>query len=86
MQSDATICSHLQSSAHTTDQAFGTDGLEVLELRFGVPVRPWRWEVYMSALPEALVEVKLIDTLGNLLPGGYTVCVAGASPSSISSP
>ncbi len=44
--------------------AVGTSVPDWLEVRFLVPVRVWRWHVYMSAQPEALRRVELLDTTG----------------------
>jgi len=54
---DAASCGAMD--ARSWMPAVGTTVPDWLELRFDVPVRAWRWHVYMSARPEVRVRVRV---------------------------
>ena len=68
---DAYACGDDVRDSNSWMPSIGTDVPDWLQLSFRRPVRPWRWRVYMSARPESVVDVELIDTLGRRLRGEH---------------
>ena len=66
---DAQSCGGLNGNSWMA--AVGVPVENLLEVTFGVEVRPWRWTVHMSNKPEALVKLELVDTVGKHHDLGY---------------
>ena len=61
---DASACGDEVLDPNSWMPRVGTDVPDWLQATFARPVRVWRWRVYMSARPRAIIDVELIDMLG----------------------
>ena len=68
---DATGCEQERLDPNSWMPSLGTDIPDWLQVSFDRPLRPWRWQIYLSSHPEALRSVHCIPVGPSTALQGY---------------